>query len=127
MNYCKFSLVLFLVAMIAGCETIPNQRPVAAIIPVHTKESMAELRKIIEKALHGIPVTIAKTAFNKSNALNIERKKPIGPDGRVIRNRIDEAPITFKLFVTGDRCILKDMRTGNVFQLMQAKCSTTST
>ncbi|MCP4413192.1 MAG: hypothetical protein GY808_11585 [Gammaproteobacteria bacterium] len=124
MHFFKLWFLLLWACTIQGCKTQPAMDSVAAIIPMHTTQSIAELRKIVDKALHGTPVTIAKTAFNKSNKLILQRKKVIGPDGRPIQTRVDEEPIIFELFITGDSCLVKDLRTNETFQLQQATCST---
>ncbi len=124
MNFFKLGILLFWACTIQGCDTQPVKDSVAAVIPVHTTDSIAELRKIVYKTVHGTPVTIAKTAFNKSNKLILQRKKVIGPDGKPIQTRVDEEPIIFQLFITGDSCFVKDLRTNETFQLQQATCST---
>ncbi len=124
MNFFKLWFLLLWACTLQGCKTQPVKDSVAAVIPVHTTDSIAELRKIVDKAVHGTPVIIAKTAFNKSNKLILQRKKVIGPDGRPLQTRVDEEPIIFELFITGDTCFVKDLRTNETFQLQQAICST---
>jgi len=123
MNIFKLGILLLWACTVQGCKTQLTKDSVAAVIPVHTTDSIAELRKIADKALHGTPVVIAKTAFNKSNKLVLQRKKVIGPDGRSIQTRVDEEPIVFELFITGNSCFVLDLRTNETYQLQQATCT----
>ena len=123
MKFFKLCSLFLCVCAFQGCKTISANDSVAAVIPNHTVESITEIRAVIDKALHGTPVTIAKTAFNNSNKLFLERKKIIGPDGRVIQTRVDEEPIVFELLIIENTCFLRYLRTNENFPLKQAVCS----
>jgi len=114
---------MLLIGLLMGCKTMSAQEHLAAFIPLHTNESITELRTVVTKALHGTVVTIAKTAFNKSNRLILERKKSRGPDGRIINTRVDEEPYIFELLLIGENCYLHYLKQNQKFILNSANCS----
>ena len=79
MGFLKFCFALLCILSLYGCKTIQAKNSIAAVIPKHTAESIAEIRSIITKALNGVPVTISGSAFSKTNKLILERKKNNGP------------------------------------------------
>jgi len=119
LKLCGISLCVY---ALQGCKTIPTNNSIAAIIPVHTTESFAELKSVIGKALNDVPITISNTAFNNSNKLILERKKAMGPDGRMIQTRVDQQPIVFELFIIESSCYLKRSQNSERFPLALAKC-----
>jgi len=123
MKLIKLAFIMVYFTGISGCKTVSSENRTTAVITNHTNASITELRTVVGKALHGTPVTIAKTAFNKSNRLLLERKKIKGPDGRMIDTRIDEEPIIFELYLKENTCYLKYLKTGEQFQLEHANCT----
>ena len=122
MGFLKFCFALLCILSLYGCKTIQATNPIAVVIPKHTTESIAEIRSIITNALNGVPVTISGSAFSKTNKLILERKKIMGPDGRVIQTTIVQEPIIFEIFIIEDTCYLKSLGNHGSFQLTQAKC-----
>ncbi|MCP3675373.1 MAG: hypothetical protein GY829_12985 [Gammaproteobacteria bacterium] len=115
--------ILLLMGLISGCKTMSNQEPLAALIPLHTNESITELRSVVTKALYGTSVTIAKTAFNNSNRLILERKKIRAADGRVIDTRVDQEPYIFELWLINGDCYLHYQKNSQKYLLKSASCS----
>ncbi len=123
MKLVRLAIIAIYIAGTLGCKTVSSENMATAVITNHTDESITELRSVVKKALHGTPVMIANTAFNKSNRLVLERKKIKSPDGRVIDTRTNEEPIIFELYLKENTCYLKYLKTGEQFQLKQANCT----
>ena len=109
--------------VLTGCKTVSMAETIPAVILTHTDASIAELRTTVIQALNGTQVVIAKSAFNNSNRLILQRKTAIGPDGRSIQTRVDEKPIIFELYLIQEKCYLTDLRDNKRYQLKQASCS----
>lgn len=122
MGFIKFCFVLLWIFSLYGCKTIQATNSIAAVIPKHTTESIAEIRSTIRNALNGVPVTISDSAFNKSNKLLLERKKIMGPDGRVIQTKIDQQPIIFEIFMIDNSCYIKLISNPENYPLTSASC-----
>ena len=121
---CYLSLMMIaLTGYMTGCKTVSMAETIPAVILTHTDASIAELRSTVIQALNGTQVTIAKSAFNSSNRLILERKTAIGPDGMSIQTRVDEKPIIFELYLIEDNCYLIDLRDNKQYHLKQASCS----
>lgn len=118
----KSILTLVMLITVVSCSLVSSQENIDAVILKHTPESLRELRLIVAEAVNQRPVTIAKTAFLKSNRLLLTIKKPIGPDGLPIQTRIDEKPIELQLFISGEKCFIRNQRTQLEFELTQANC-----
>lgn len=122
MGFLKLYFLFFSIILLYGCKTILTKSPVAAVIPEHTTESIAEIRALIGNALNGIPVTISDSVFNTSNKIILERKKVMGPDGRVIQTRIDQKPIIFEIFIVENICYLNSLDDHESYQIKKATC-----
>lgn len=122
MNIIRYCIAVLSIATLYGCKTSSAEDYSAAVIPTHTAESITELRAVVDRALNGTKVTIAKTALTKSSRLILQRKKSIGPDGRVIQTKVDEPPIIFELYIEGNSCFLQFNKTRKKYLLKKANC-----
>ena len=116
--------VLALGLFAAGCQSMPFASSQSATIPVHSQESLVELRQAVKQLLNGRDVLVSASAFTKSNRLIIQRKPIIGPGGRVIDTRVDEKPMIFELVMADDECYVKRMDTEQTIRLTRANCQT---
>ena len=119
-----FFTKIVVLLLLGGCKAATTNQgsETPAIIPVHSQDSLSELRMTIKRALNDTSILIGTKAFNKSSRLLIERRPIKGPNGRIIDTRTTEEPIIFNLVLDGNRCYLIDTRNSNRYQLLTAKC-----
>ncbi|PCJ50896.1 MAG: hypothetical protein COA74_00015 [Gammaproteobacteria bacterium] len=122
MNSIRLALLILSMYSLYGCTAFSTADSLPAVIPQHTDESIAEIRSIVNQTFNGNQVTIAKTVFNKNNRLILERKKLIGPDGKVIQTRVDQEPVIIELSILGKNCYLTFLKTNKQHQLKHAPC-----
>ena len=105
-----------------GCQSFPMTSSTSATIPVHSQESLVELRQVVKQLFNNRDVLVAASAFTQTNRLIIQRKPIIGPGGRVIDTRVDEQPIFLELYLADGECYVKRIDTGQSIRLTRAKC-----
>lgn len=118
----RTALMIVPVLLLTGCSALMKGELVPARIPVHTPESLAELRQTAKTLLNDKEAVIAASAFTKSHRLILSRKPIRDPNGRIIQTRVDEEPISFELFLTGKDCYLVRPDTGSKIRLTRAEC-----
>ena len=118
----RIILLLSLLGM-TGCQTVQMNDRSAAKIPVHSQESLIELRQAVKKLMNDRDILIAASAFTKSDKLIIQRRPIRGPGGRVIDTRVDEQPIIFNLFIEDGSCYLLNNNTDATVRLSRANCT----
>lgn len=109
--------------LIAACHAHAAPRDVAALLTNPTRESRAELARVVSEALHGTPVTLADDALSASDALIVERAAHRDPEGRRIEGRATGRPEHFRLVQDGSRCVLIHEASGRRFTLASASCT----
>ena len=119
MNY-PVLLVLWL--MLSGCELVSTPQESAARIPVHSEESLAELRQSARTLFNGREITIGANAFSSSSRLLLQRAAIRSPDGSVIDTGVDEPPFILELFLRDEDCYLRNRDTGEEVVLSYAEC-----
>lgn len=123
MSRLVLTMFVSVLLLLTGCKTATLSSPeTAARIPVHSQESLKELRATIKTALNDRNTLIGTTAFTTSPRLMITRRPIKGPNGRVIDTRVDETPIVFRLMLQNSRCFLVDTRSSKRYELRRAKC-----
>jgi hypothetical protein len=95
---------------------------VPAIIVKPTKESRAELARVVSSALNGAPVTLADDALTRESLLIIERAHPRDANGVPLSGRDFGRPEHFRLVKIGERCALVHERTGERTTLPSTTC-----
>jgi len=115
--------LLVLSQLLTGCELVSTKQESAAHIPVHTDESLAELRQSAKALFNGRDITISNNAFANSNQLLIQRAPIQSPDGTVIDTRIDEAPFVLELLLIDGMCYLRNNATNEEVRLVKADCT----
>jgi hypothetical protein len=123
MNKIIGSFILLITSqMLMGCELTTTSEESAARIPVHSEESLAELRQSAKILFGGREVTIGVNAFANSNQLLIQRAAVRLPDGTMIDNRVDEPPFILELFLRDGGCYLRNENTSEELLLNEADC-----
>ncbi len=117
----RFSMLLGSLGLV-GCQILSDDGAIAAKIPVHSQESLVELRQSVNALFNGRDVLIAASAFNDSGRLIIQRKPIRDPAGRVIDTRIDEEPITLRLYLQNGDCYIKRDDKPDSIRLYRANC-----
>jgi hypothetical protein len=115
-------LVIGVLAVWSGCQTLTGSRDVPARITHPTPESRAELQRVVSDALHGAAVTLADDALTESSVLTIERRRPRDMQGREMTGRELGRPEQFRLFRNGERCVLVQQPDGPRWALEQTTC-----
>ena len=118
----KWTTLIVLLSSLTGCKLSTGSQETAARIPVHSQESLVELRQSARMILGERNVIIAANAFSKSHRLIIQRKPIRSPDGRLIDTRVDEKPFILELYIKGNACFLRNTGTGQEVRLIRADC-----
>ena len=106
--------VLLLSQLLCACTSTLAQADVPAIIVKPTKESRAELARVVSSALNGAPVRLADDALTRESLLIIEKAHLSGREfGR---------PEHFRLVKMGEHCALVHERTGKRTTLASTTC-----
>ena len=108
---------------LAACASMSAGRDVPAVLTAPTAESHAELVRVLGRALHDAPLTIADDALTRDSALIVEPVRPRGPDGLPLNGRQRGRPEHFRLVKNGASCVLVHERTGKRFPLAAATCA----
>ncbi|MXY57100.1 MAG: hypothetical protein F4029_00010 [Gammaproteobacteria bacterium] len=118
----RAAISAFLVA--AACQGVGSDEPadVAALLVESTPASTAEIRDVVEDALPGHRILLAKDAFTESSLLVIERRRHKRLEGTLSAGVADEAPHRFRLILDGGRCELKHLNTGKRHALTRTRC-----
>jgi hypothetical protein len=124
MKIIKNLIIAILIGIFCACNHMPVKKDAPACIVNPTKESRAELKKAVSKALNGIPVTLADDALTKDDRLIIERKRHVDAQGNLIMGIDTEKPHQFRLIKNNGKCILIDQANGNRMELSQTDCKT---
>ncbi|WP_298636255.1 hypothetical protein [uncultured Umboniibacter sp.] len=114
--------VLLMSQILTGCELAATGQESAARIPVHSDESLTELRQTAQQLFGGREITVGANAFSSSNQLLIQRVAIRSPDGMMIDTRVDEPPFILELFIREGGCYLKNKSSGEALRLYQAEC-----
>ena len=101
----------------------PDSSAAPAVIVNPSGASRMELARVVRKALHGAPVTLADDALTTSNTLLIERATPRDASGRPLNGRSLDRPERFDLFARKSRCVLVQSRTGRRWTLRHTACA----
>jgi hypothetical protein len=120
----KIISMVTLVGIFSACNHISVKKDLSAYIVNPTKESRAELKKAVSKALNGIPVTLAEDALTNDDRLIIERKQHVDTQGNLIMGLETEMPHQFRLVKNNGKCILIDQANGNRMELSRTVCKT---
>ena len=96
---------------------------VPAVMVEPSAASRSELQRVVRKALHGMPVTLADDALTASNLLSLEHARPRDSAGRLFNGRELSHPETFELFKRGSGCVLIQSKTGHSWTLRHALCA----
>jgi hypothetical protein len=104
----------------------PEPTDPPAIIVNPTDASRMELARVVRKALHGVPVTLADDALTTSNTLVIEHANPRDASGRPLNGRSLDRPERFELFAHNSHCVLVQSRTGRRWILRHTECVVTN-
>jgi hypothetical protein len=110
-------------SLAAACATAPPAPGVPAVITSPTPESRAELARVVSKALHGAPITVADDALVRESTLIVERTRARGPDGTPLVGRDPGRPEHFHLVKVSARCELVHEASGRRFGLKSSTCA----
>jgi hypothetical protein len=113
---------VILVGILSACNHVLVKNDVPAYIVNPTKESRAELKEAVSKALNGVSVTLTDDALTKDDRLIIERKQHVDPQGNLIMGLETEMPHQFRLVKNNGKCILIDQDNGNRMELKKTTC-----
>jgi hypothetical protein len=100
----------------------PEARDPPAIIINPSDTSRIELARVVRRALHGVPVTLADDALTTSSTLIIESANPRDLSGLPLNGRKLDKPEVFELFKHKSRCVLMQSRTDRRWTLRHTQC-----
>ena len=113
---------LVLGQLLCACTSSLAQPAVPAIIDKPTKESRAELARVVSSALNGTPVTLADDALTRNSLLIIEKAQARDASGVRLSGRDFGRPEHFRLVKMGEHCALVHERTGKRTTLASTTC-----
>ena len=114
------SLLMLMPLLMTGCKFATTSQETAARIPVHSQESLVELRQSARMLFSDREIIISANAFSKTNQLIIQRKAIRAPDGRLIDSRVDEQPFILELYLREGGCYLRNTTTSREVRLIRA-------
>ena len=129
-DLCRASLVtlaLTSVVLLTGCNALPEQQELPAVITAPNSASRAELERVISSAFNGVPVTLADDALTRESVLTIEPARPRDAQGRPLDGRDPGRPEHFRLLKVASDCVLVHERTGQRWKLTQSTCTAAPT
>lgn len=106
----------------AGCQTMNASADVPAVITEPNEASHAAIKAALAASFGGRDVIIADDALTQTSLLTIERgphrtiNNP-SPDGRIITE-----PFRFRLVMSGQDCVLIDLRDDSRHVLVDTTC-----
>lgn len=108
----------------AACQSVGSDEPgdVSALVAKPTSASTTEIRDVVENALPGRNILLANDAFTKSSLLVIERRRHERLEGTLSSGVADETPQRFRLVLTGGKCELVHLNTGQRHTLNRTRC-----
>jgi len=112
------SFWIFLLA----CKSPIAEKDVSALIVEPGANSRAELREVVSAALDHAEILLAADALVHSSQLIITRKRHRNIQNGVLPGRSYELPEHFNLVINQGRCTLVRQKTGERWQLKQARC-----
>jgi hypothetical protein len=113
---------LFIAVLSSRISASPKNAPAVIINP--SAQSVKELRRVIQKALPAMAVTLVEDALTQSSFLSLEHPHARDPMGQPLNGRDLSRPETFELYKRESRCILKQLSTGRSFELHHVQCET---
>ncbi|MGB5245636.1 MAG: hypothetical protein WBN34_03750 [Woeseia sp.] len=125
----RSTLCILLVALsgmsigLAGCAGKPLPEGSPAIIINPDAESRAELKGILQTALHGAPLILADDALTTSSVLTIEHRAPRGLDAPAANGRLPGRGEDFLLLLDGSQCVLKQQSSGLRWLMLDTECA----
>jgi len=108
---------------LGGCAPRSAQPEVPAVLTNPTRESRAEIARIVSEAMNGAPVTLADDALTADGTLVVERAAPGAAKDMNLRGRDLDRPEHFQVFRSGSRCVLVHAGTSRRWHLASATCS----
>lgn len=107
-------------ALLAACGSLHGERP--AVIAAPSTSTRAELVRVVTLAFDGAPVTLADDALTRDSVLSVERRTPVGAQGRAATGRTLDEPARLRLVLDGGRCELVREVDGRRFLLRDVRC-----
>ncbi|MCW8875741.1 MAG: hypothetical protein OQK51_01675 [Kangiellaceae bacterium] len=114
--------VTCLAAFLGGCKTVSLENAKPAVVTSHSDQSISALRAAIKDVLNNTQVTVAGNAFTQSSRLVLQRKPIIGPDGLPVQTRVDESPITIKLYKVQNKCVIEYVQNAKLKIVEDLEC-----
>ncbi|MBT8083584.1 MAG: hypothetical protein HKN35_05745 [Woeseia sp.] len=113
--------------VISACAASLPMDGEPAVIVNPDSASRAELKAVVQTALHGASTMLAADALTQTSVLMIDLKPPRGLDAPQTGGRLMEPGETFHLFLDGRQCVLKQQSTGLRWLLMDTECAAEKT
>lgn len=105
-----------------GCKTTEwSDEAVPAVVVNFNSEAKEEIAGIINQAMPGANVKLARDIFSNDHRLFIQRQTTT-VDGNPAQGRITEMPRKFELHYLEDTCFLVDDKTKDTYLLNVVQC-----
>lgn len=118
----KNKLILFCTLCLLGACQSTAMSMVPALIINPSPEVKAELQQVLEQATGTPQIPLLETALTTSHKLLLERQALRDGQGRLLNGRHREPPLVFELYISAEKCWLKQAGSERQFVLTLAKC-----
>lgn len=116
------ALMLALISLLLGCQTLATDGDVAARITSPNSESRKVLQEAVNDALN-TNVTLADDALTDSSVLTIERNPPRSMENLPAQGRNMDGPMQFRLVKNGNDCVLVYTNDDSRRKLANTRCT----
>lgn len=115
--------VTVLLLAVSGCSAHATTESVPAILQAAPDaEARAELTRLVHDAVGQYHVTFTFATLQEQGFLLLERTPARGPGGHRLPGRDLSEPERFEVWLQGEQCVLRQVRTGAEWPLEHARC-----
>ena len=114
--------VMVLLLSLAGCNARATAEPAPARLQSPDAEARAELTRLVREAVGQYQVSFTLATLQDQGFLLLERTPAQDPAGHRLPGRDLSEPERFELWLQGDQCVLRQVRSGAEWPLEHAEC-----
>ena len=114
-----FATLVVVSACLGGRATFEDT---PALIVNPTPTSRFELTRVVTAAVDDTAIALADDALTETSSLILERSPPRGIEAQPATGRLLDQPVSFRLVLNGDNCVLINEADGRRWRLFQTVC-----
>jgi len=113
---------VLLTAFTSACSSMAVNKDIPALIVDPNQASRSELMQVVSTALSVPDITLAADALTQDSSLLIERKTRQTLESSRLMGRDMGKPETFRLVISGSKCVLVHQKNGKRWTLKNSRC-----